>query len=65
MQLETISKARQCATLLTSDLRAAHKAAVQADGMLELLLRDLIGQAVAVENRLADIENVFPCPEGR
>jgi hypothetical protein len=56
-QAETITKAVQCADLLVSDIREAHKMACQNEPAVELLLRDLIADAAKIKNRLAEIEN--------
>jgi hypothetical protein len=55
-QLETITKAAQCAELLVQDIREAHKCACQDNPVLELLLRDLIRDCAAIKNRLAELE---------
>ncbi len=57
LQAESITKAAQCADLLVSDIREAHKQACESDLALELLLRDLIGEAVKIKNRLVELEN--------
>ena len=54
--LEAITQAVQCADLLTSDLREAHKLACQNDAVLEILLRELIGDATRIKNRLVELE---------
>jgi hypothetical protein len=56
-QAETITKAVQCADLLVSDIREAHKLACQNEPAVELLLRDLIADAAKIKNRLTEIEN--------
>lgn len=56
-QSETITKAAQCADLLVSDIREAHKLACEDELALELLLRDLIEDAVKVKNRLGELQN--------
>jgi len=55
-QLEAIVKATQCSDLLISDIRAAHSVACQENPLLEILLRDLIADAVRINRRLAEIE---------
>jgi hypothetical protein len=55
-QLEAITKATQCSDLLVSDIREAHKLACQENPLLEILLRDLIGEAVKINRRLAELE---------
>jgi len=56
-QAESITKAAQCADLLVSDIREAQKQACESEPALELLLRDLIGEAVKIKNRLSELEN--------
>jgi hypothetical protein len=56
-QAEAITKAAQCADLLVSDIREAHKQACESDLALEILLRDLVGEAVKIKNRLGELEN--------
>ncbi len=56
-QAETITKATQCADLLVSDIRDAHCHACDDDPALEILLRDLIGDAVKIKHRLSEIQN--------
>ena len=55
-QLEAITKAAQCADLLLSDIRDAHKLACRDNPLLEILLRELLGDAVKIKNRLAELE---------
>jgi hypothetical protein len=55
-QLETITKAAQCADLLTSDIREAHKLACRENPVLEILLRELLGDAVKLDSRLAQLD---------
>ena len=57
--LETITKAKQTANLLKGDIREAQRQACQDDPVLEILLRELIGDAVKLQNRLAEIEACF------
>jgi hypothetical protein len=57
--LETITKAAQTADLLASDIREAHSQACGENPALEILLRDLIADAMKVRNRLAEIEASF------
>lgn len=59
MDKESITKAAQAANLLSGDLREAHKASCDAGGPLEILLRDLLGQAVVLETRLKELEGCF------
>jgi hypothetical protein len=54
--VESIVKAAQTANLMVSDIREAHKTACDKGGPLEILLRDLLAQAVAVEDRLKEIQ---------
>ena len=53
---ESITKAVQCASLLCSDIREAHKMACENNSVLEILLRDLISDGVKIKNRLEEIE---------
>jgi hypothetical protein len=55
-QHEAITKAAQCAGLLVSDIRGAHRLACQDNPLLEVLLRELIADAVRLNRRLAEIE---------
>jgi hypothetical protein len=59
-QAEAITKAAQCADLLVSDIREAHKQACESELALELLLRDLISEAVKIKTRLGELENCIP-----
>ncbi len=52
-QVEEITKAAQCADLLTSDIRQAHKAA---DRVTEIILRDLLSDAQRIKNRLEELQ---------
>ncbi len=56
IQQEAIAKATQCSDLLISDIREAHKLACQGNPLLEILLRDLIGESVKINRRLAELE---------
>ncbi len=55
LQLETITKAAQCAELLESDIREAHKLACEDEAVLEILLRELLGEAAKLKNRLVEL----------
>ncbi len=55
-QQEAIVKATQCSDLLVSDIRQAHRLACQDNRLLEVLLRELIAEAVRINRRLAEIE---------
>jgi len=55
-QLEAIAKSKQCSDLLMSDIRAAHTEACHKNPLLEILLRDLIADAVRLNRRLAEIQ---------
>ena len=57
--LETLTKAAQCADLLTGDIRQAHHYAAQDDPVLAMVLLDLIGDAAKLKNRLAQLEGCF------
>jgi hypothetical protein len=54
--IEAVTKAEQCASLLVSDICAAHRLACDSNPMLEILLRDLIGEDRKVQGRLKEIE---------
>jgi len=54
--LETITKAAQTADMLANDIREAHGQACDENLVLEILLRDLIGDSMKLRNRLAEIE---------
>jgi hypothetical protein len=56
-QAESITKAAQCADLLVSDIREAHKQACESELVLELMLRDLLSEAVKIRTRLGELEN--------
>ena len=58
--LETLTKAAQCADLLTGDIRQAHHYAAQDDPVLAMVLLDLIGDAAKLKNRLGPPERKFP-----
>lgn len=53
---EAVTKAGRSAEALANDIRAAHRLACDSDPMLEILLRDLIGEARKVQQRLKEIE---------
>ena len=55
-QQEAITKAVQCSDLLVSDIRSGHKLACQDNPLLEVLLRELIADAVKINRRLAELE---------
>lgn len=57
--LESITKAAQSADLLARDVREAHRNSCGDNPALEILLRDLIADAMKVKNRLAEIEASF------
>lgn len=53
---ESITKAAQSADLLAGDIREAHSQACGQNPAVEILLRDLIVDAMKVRNRLTEIE---------
>ena len=53
---ELVTKASQCSDLLLSDIREAHSVACQKNYLMELLLREIITDAVRLKQRLADID---------
>ncbi|MCZ7635457.1 MAG: hypothetical protein M5U12_05035 [Verrucomicrobia bacterium] len=58
-QLETITKAAQCAALLVSDIREPHKLACQDNPILEIVLREILGEVVRIDNRLAELQSTM------
>jgi hypothetical protein len=58
-QQEAITKAVQCSDLLVSDVRQAHRLACDDNLLLELVLRELIADAVRINRRLAEIETAL------
>jgi hypothetical protein len=55
-QQEAIVKATQCSDLLTTDIRQAHSLACRENPLLEVILREIIGDAVRINRRLAELE---------
>jgi len=55
-QLETITKAAQCADLLVGDILEAQKVASKGNPALGILLHDLIPEVVRIKSRLQEIE---------
>lgn len=53
---EPITKAAQCADLLCSDIRQAHKAAVRTNPLAEIVLRDAMETALKLRARLAEVQ---------
>jgi hypothetical protein len=53
---ELVTKAAQCSDLLLSDIREAHSVACQKNYLMELLLREILTDAVRLKQRLADID---------
>jgi len=58
-QREAIAEAAQCAALLVSDIREAHKLACQDERVLEILLREILGEVARIENRLAELQSTM------
>lgn len=58
-QREAITQAAQCAALLVSDLREAHKLACRDQPVLEMLLREILGEVARIENRLAELQSTL------
>jgi len=54
-QLEPLTKAAQTADLLVQDLREAHKSACDDQPALEILLRNLLGEAAGLSHRLTEL----------
>lgn len=57
-QLEALTKAAQCSDLLEQDIREAHKLACKDSPYLGILLIELIGDAMKIKNRLAQLQSV-------
>ena len=55
-QMESIVKAVQTSDLLTGDIRETHKLACRENPLLEIVLRELIGESVRINRRLAEIQ---------
>lgn len=55
---ENITKASQCADLLTEDIRASYRAS-EGDIALELVLFDLLGDAMKIRNRLEELRKGY------
>ena len=55
-QIESITKAAQCAQLLVSDIAGAQRLACEGQPALAILLLDLIADAKKLNDRLAQIE---------
>jgi hypothetical protein len=58
-QIESITKAAQCADLLVNDVVYAHRIACDGDPALQILLLDVIGDARRIKERLALIESAI------
>ena len=58
-QIESITKATQCSSLLYDDIRETHKISCHDNPALEILLRELLGDAARLKNRLVEIESCF------
>jgi hypothetical protein len=56
---EAIVKAAQCASLLYDDIREAHHLSCQDNPVLQIVLRELLGDAARLKNRLAELESCF------
>jgi len=56
---EKLTMAADSSSCLTRDLREAQRLACDKDPMVEILLRDLLGDAVKIRNRLEQIESCF------
>jgi hypothetical protein len=55
-QIESITKAAQCADMLVNDIAGAHRLACDGEPVLEILLLELISDARKIKGRLAHIE---------
>jgi hypothetical protein len=49
---ENLLKAQQTVSLAAQDIRAAHKAAIRENQFAEILLLDLLTEAIALEKKL-------------
>ena len=58
-QIESITKAAQCADQLMRDVDEAHRIACEDEPTLQILLLDLIGDARRMKDRLAQIESAI------
>ncbi len=58
-QIESITKATQCADQLVRDVVEAHRIACEDEPTLQILLLDLIGDARRMKDRLALIESAI------
>lgn len=60
---ESLQKTHQCAQLLAADVLEAHRLACErGSGALTIVLRDLLAQVVAVEQRLDELAAVESSP---
>ena len=57
--LKNVTQAAQTADILVSDIREAHGQACGENPALEILLRDLIADAMKIKCRTAEIEACF------
>lgn len=55
---ENITKASQCADLLTEDIRASYRDS-EGNIALELVLFDLLGDAMKIRNRLEELRKGY------
>ena len=53
---ESLTKAAQTVEILAGEIRGAHSQSCGENPALEILLRDLIADAMKVRNRLSEIE---------
>jgi hypothetical protein len=61
-RLAAVQRAAFSSNQLVEVLRTAHSVAVQEDPLLELLMRDLLAQAVALDRRLIELETALARP---
>jgi hypothetical protein len=57
--LENLTKAAQTASLLSDDIRTAHKASCEGELLLEIHLRQLISEVVNIQKRLEELERCY------
>lgn len=59
VHLESLTQSLQCADLLVADLSQAQKAVDTSDPALAMVLRDLLHEAGAIKQRLAELETGY------
>ncbi len=64
-RIAAVHQAAFSSNQLVEVLRTAHSVAVQEDPLLELMLRDLLTQAVTLDRRLVELETALVLPKPR